>query len=65
MAKAHARTGDAAAIAGYCGHTGRIDLREAIADWATLYGDRNAEDYQTFRDAIAAGRLAAADDPVL
>ncbi|WP_342166535.1 DUF2252 domain-containing protein [Methylobacterium sp. SD21] len=65
LAKAHARTGDAAAIAGYCGHTGRIDLREAIADWASLYGDRNAKDYQTFLDAIAAGRLAAAADPVL
>ncbi|MEE7463674.1 hypothetical protein MFUR16E_21800 [Methylobacterium fujisawaense] len=65
LAKAHARTGDAAAIAGYCGHDGRADLREALADWAMAYGERNAEDYRTFRDAIAAGRLRAADDPHL
>jgi uncharacterized protein (DUF2252 family) len=65
LAKAHARTGDAAAIAGYCGHDGRTDLREAIADWAAAYGDRNAQDYETFRAAVAAGRLAAADDPYL
>ncbi|GJE39560.1 hypothetical protein KHHGKMAE_3644 [Methylobacterium persicinum] len=65
LAKAHARTGDAAAIAGYCGHEGNIDLREAIADWAAAYGDRNAEDYRAFQDAIAAGRLKAAEDPHL
>ena len=65
LAKAHARTGDAAAIAGYCGHDGRTDLREALADWAVAYADRNAEDYHAFREAIATGRLKAADDPYL
>jgi uncharacterized protein (DUF2252 family) len=65
LAKAHARTGDAAAIAGYCGHDGRADLREAFADWARAYGDRNAEDYRTFKAAIASGRLEAAADPHL
>jgi uncharacterized protein (DUF2252 family) len=65
LAKAHARTGDAAAIAGYCGHDGRADLREAIADWSAAYGDRNAEDYRAFQAAIATGRLRAADDPHL
>ena len=65
LAKAHARTGDAAAIAGYFGHDGRADLREALADWAQAYGDRNAADYEMFRAAIAEGRLAAADDPHL
>ncbi|GJD35062.1 DUF2252 domain-containing protein [Methylobacterium aerolatum] len=65
LAKAHARTGDAAAIAGYCGHAGRTDLREAIADWAAAYGDRNAEDHATFLKAIESGRLQAADDPCL
>jgi hypothetical protein len=29
------------------------------------YRERNAEDYRTFRDAIAAVRLRAADDPHL
>ncbi|MCJ2088455.1 DUF2252 domain-containing protein [Methylobacterium sp. E-005] len=65
LAKAHARTGDAAAIAGYCGHDSRADLREALADWAMAYGDRNEADYQAFRTAIAVGRLRAADDPHL
>ena len=65
LAKAHARTGDAAAIAGYCGHDGRADLREAVADWSAAYGDRNAEDYKAFQDAIASGRLEAADNPHL
>ncbi|WP_279600195.1 DUF2252 domain-containing protein [Methylobacterium sp. J-077] len=65
LAKAHARTGDAAAIAGYCGHDGRADLREALADWAHAYGDQNEADYQAFRTAIASGRLHAAADPHL
>ncbi|WP_370875582.1 DUF2252 domain-containing protein [Methylobacterium amylolyticum] len=63
LAKAHARTGDAAAIAGYIGHDGRADLREALANWALAYGERNEADYRAFRSAIASGRLTAADDP--
>ena len=65
LARAHARTGDAAAICGYCGHDGNTDLREAIADWAQAYGDRNAADHELFRAAIASGRLEAAEDPHL
>ena len=62
LARAHARTGDAAAIAGYCGRDGHADLREAIAEWAFAYGDRNDADYRRFLAAIEAGRLEAADD---
>lgn len=65
LARAHARTGDAAAIAGYCGRDRQAGLREALADWAQAYGDRNDADYQRFREAIAQGRLEAADDPLL
>ncbi len=65
LAKAHARTGDAAAIAGLLRPRGRVDLREALADWAAAYGDRNSEDFKTFRAAIASGRIEAADDPYL
>ncbi len=65
LARAHARTGDAAAIAGYCGSGKRPDLREALADWATAYAARNAEDFSLFRAAIASGRLEAAADPCL
>lgn len=64
LARAHARTGDAAAITGYCGTGKRPDLREAFADWAQAYGDRNEADVSDFRAAIASGRLKAADDPV-
>ena len=59
------RRGDAAAIAGYCGRDRHDDLREALADWALAYGDRNAEDHRLFLDAIASGRLEAAEDPQL
>jgi len=65
LARAHARTGDAAAIAGYCGKDRHADLREALADWAQAYGERNQADYETFLAAIASGRLEAASDPHL
>ncbi|MCJ2081114.1 DUF2252 domain-containing protein [Methylobacterium sp. J-090] len=65
LARAHARTGDAAAIAGYCGKDRHADLREALADWADAYGERNQADYETFLAAIADGRLEAAPDPHL
>lgn len=65
LARAHARTGDAAAIAGYCGSGKSPDLREALADWAGAYAERNAADFALFREAIASGRLEAADDPCL
>jgi uncharacterized protein (DUF2252 family) len=63
LARAHARTGDAAAIAGYCGRDRHCDLREALADWAFAYGDQNEADFAAFQAAIAQGRLEAAPDP--
>ena len=65
LARAHARTGDAAAIAGYCGSGKHPDLSAAIADWAAAYAERNEADFSLFRAAIASGRLEAADDPCL
>ncbi|MGE8128804.1 DUF2252 domain-containing protein [Methylobacterium sp. NPDC080182] len=65
LARAHARTGDAAAIAGYCGSGKHHDLSGAIADWAAAYAERNAADFALFRAAIARGRLEAAADPCL
>ncbi|NEU12755.1 DUF2252 domain-containing protein [Methylobacterium sp. BTF04] len=65
LARAHARTGDAAAIAGYCGRDRQTGLREALAGWASAYGDRNQADYEAFREAMANGRLVAAEDPCL
>jgi uncharacterized protein (DUF2252 family) len=65
LARAHARTGDAAAITGYCGSGKHHDLGAAIADWAAAYAERNAADFKLFRAAIASGRLEAAADPCL
>jgi uncharacterized protein (DUF2252 family) len=58
LAKAHARTGDANAIAGYCGNADRLD--RAMAKFAILYADQTERDYETFRKAIRRGVLKAA-----
>jgi len=58
LAKAHARTGDAAAIAGYCGRSDRLD--RSIARFALRYADQTEKDYGLFRKAIRAGTLKAA-----
>ena len=57
LARAHARTGDAAQIAGYLGRSERID--RAIADFAEAYAATNAEDHQRLLDAITSGRVEA------
>lgn len=60
LARAHARTGDAAAISGYCGGPNNTSLDGALADWAESYADQTERDHQALVDAIAAGRLKAA-----
>ncbi len=56
LARAHARTGDAAAIAGYLGRGGVFD--RAIAGFAANYAAANERDHATLVDAIASGRVA-------
>jgi uncharacterized protein (DUF2252 family) len=58
LAKAHARTGDAAAIAGYCGRSDRLD--RSIARFALRYADQTEKDYGLFRKAIRSGTIKAA-----
>jgi len=58
LAKAHARTGDAAAIAGYCGRGERLD--RAISRFGLLYADQAEADYRLFRKAIRRGALKMA-----
>ncbi|SAL38617.1 hypothetical protein AWB64_04004 [Caballeronia sordidicola] len=58
LARAHARTGDAALIAGYCGSSDRLDT--AYAQWAELYGTQTVADHAAFVQAIAQGRVKAA-----
>jgi len=57
LAKAHARTGDAAALSGYCGRNDRLD--EVIAQFAVAYADQTEADHAVFLKAIRAGRLRA------
>jgi uncharacterized protein (DUF2252 family) len=63
LARAHARTGDAAAISGYCGGPEETGLDAALADWAESYGDQNDLDHAALLSAIAEGRLTVIDEP--
>ncbi len=58
LARAHARTGDAAAIAGYLGGGEAFD--KAMRDWAHAYADQTERDHETLLHAIDAGRVPAA-----
>jgi len=57
LARAHARSGDRLAIAGYLGKSGVFD--EAIADFAAAYAKQNLLDHQALADAVAGGRVQA------
>lgn len=56
LARAHARTGDPIAIAGYLGSGPVFD--EGLAAFAERYAEQNRRDYDAFVAAIDAGRLA-------
>jgi uncharacterized protein (DUF2252 family) len=60
LARAHARSGDAVAIAGYLGSSDVFD--RAIAAFAETYADQNERDHAALLDAIAAGRIPAERD---
>jgi uncharacterized protein (DUF2252 family) len=60
LARAHARTGDAAQIAGYLGKGDRFDT--ALVEFAVRYADQNDADYTLFKEAIADGRIEAVAD---
>jgi uncharacterized protein (DUF2252 family) len=55
LAKAHAKAGDAATIAGYLGSGDRFD--RAIAEYASAYADQVERDYEAFESAVRAGRF--------
>ena len=57
LARAHARSGDPIAIAGYLGTDDTFD--NAIADFSVRYADQNQRDYDTFVKAIADQRVQA------
>jgi len=57
LARAHARSGDAALIAGYMGSNTAFD--DAICEFAVEYSDQNQRDYRAFVKAVREGRLEA------
>jgi hypothetical protein len=57
LARAHARSGDAAAITGYIGGGG--PLPEAIAGFGFAYADQTLKDHQALQEAIDSGRIVA------
>jgi uncharacterized protein (DUF2252 family) len=57
LAKAHARSGDAVAIASYLGASRVFD--RALATFAEAYADQNERDYEALEAAAASGRVTA------
>jgi uncharacterized protein (DUF2252 family) len=57
LARAHARSGDAAAIAGSVGPGNRGDA--AVTSFADGYADQTERDHAALVDAVAAGRVTA------
>jgi uncharacterized protein (DUF2252 family) len=60
LARAHARTGDAAAISGYIG--GGTRFQDGLEAFAHSYADQNAQDHRGLVAAISAGSVASAFD---
>ncbi len=60
LARAHARSGDAAVIAGYLGQGEPFD--HAVTEFAQVYAEQNDRDYQALVDAADSGRVEAARD---
>jgi len=60
LARAHARVGDTARIAGYCGNSSILD--KALAEWAEAYGDQTEQDHATLVKSIRRGKTKAYTD---
>ena len=57
LARAHARSGDAIALAEYLGKSDKFD--RSITDFSERYAEQNERDYQAFVEAVRSGRLQA------
>ena len=60
LARAHARSGDRIAIAGYLGSSAAFE--HALADFAERYADLTEGDHRQLAEAVASGRLQAQPD---
>ena len=58
MALAHAKSGDAAMIAGYAGNSDELD--EAMVRFAFAYADQNEKDFNALNAAAKSGRIKVA-----
>jgi uncharacterized protein (DUF2252 family) len=56
LARAHAKAGDAAMIAGYLGSSDQFD--DALAKYSEAYANQAERDFGTFQAAIRSGRLS-------
>jgi len=57
LARAHARSGEPAVIAGYLGDADTFD--QAIADFSAAYADQMEKDHEVLVNAVRAGKLEA------
>ncbi len=55
LARGHARSGDAAMIAGYLGAGTQMD--QAVGDFAVAYADQSTADWRAMQAAVANGRM--------
>jgi len=60
LARAHARSGDRIALAGYLGSSAKFE--NALAEFAVTYADVNEGDHRELADAVADGRVPAIPD---
>jgi uncharacterized protein (DUF2252 family) len=61
LARAHARSSDPAAIAGYLGNS--ADFDEAIAEFAMAYSAQTDRDHEAMLEAVRQGRIEAVETP--
>jgi len=57
LARAHARSGDAAVLTGYMGRSTAFE--DAIADFSVAYADQNERDYAALVAAVRSGKIEA------
>jgi hypothetical protein len=62
LALAHAKSGDPAMIAGYCGTNDVLD--DALAKFARAYAKQNERDHQALLQAKRQGRITASEKPL-
>jgi uncharacterized protein (DUF2252 family) len=60
LARAHAKSGDAALISGYLGKSEVFDA--AMAEFAVTYADQNERDYEALVAAVKSGRVEALEE---